>query len=66
MKAPNFRTLDLNLLRVFDASGRALLLPRRRPGQRTPLWMQRQKSADQRRYAPEPALEALAASLRSL
>jgi ATP-dependent Lhr-like helicase len=25
---------------------RALLLPRRRPGQRTPLWMQRQRSSD--------------------
>jgi ATP-dependent Lhr-like helicase len=29
-----------------EAAARALLLPRRRPGQRTPLWMQRQRSAD--------------------
>ncbi|HEV8565322.1 MAG TPA: DEAD/DEAH box helicase [Actinomycetota bacterium] len=29
-----------------EASARALLLPRRRPGERTPLWQQRQRSAD--------------------
>jgi ATP-dependent Lhr-like helicase len=29
-----------------EAASRALLLPRRRPGQRTPLWMQRKRSAD--------------------
>jgi ATP-dependent helicase Lhr and Lhr-like helicase len=29
-----------------EASARALLLPRQRPGRRTPLWMQRQRSAD--------------------
>jgi len=29
-----------------EAAARALLLPRRRPGERTPLWMQRQRSAD--------------------
>ncbi len=29
-----------------EAAVRALLLPRRRPGTRTPLWMQRQRSAD--------------------
>ena len=29
-----------------ENAARALLLPRRRPGQRTPLWMQRQRSAD--------------------
>ncbi|MEA2522270.1 MAG: ATP-dependent helicase Lhr and Lhr-like helicase, partial [Actinomycetota bacterium] len=29
-----------------EAAARALLLPRRRPGQRTPLWQQRQRSAD--------------------
>jgi hypothetical protein len=29
-----------------EASARALLLPRRRPGQRTPLWQQRQRAAD--------------------
>ena len=29
-----------------EASARALLLPRQRPGKRTPLWQQRQRSAD--------------------
>jgi ATP-dependent Lhr-like helicase len=29
-----------------DAAGRALLLPRRRPDRRTPLWQQRQRAAD--------------------
>ena len=29
-----------------EAAGRALLLPRRRPGQRTALWQQRKRSAD--------------------
>src|SRR4029077_17760727 len=29
-----------------EAAGRALLLPRRRPGQRTPLWMQRKRAPD--------------------
>ena len=29
-----------------EAAGRALLLPRRRPGQRTPLWMQRKRAGD--------------------
>jgi ATP-dependent helicase Lhr and Lhr-like helicase len=29
-----------------EAAGRALLLPKRRPGQRTALWMQRQRAAD--------------------
>lgn len=32
--------------RFREASGRSLLLPRRRPGERTPLWLQRRKSAD--------------------
>src|SRR5207302_4183147 len=32
--------------RFRENAARALLLPRRRPGERTPLWMQRQKSAD--------------------
>ncbi len=32
--------------RFRENAARALLLPRRRPGQRTPLWMQRQKSSD--------------------
>ncbi|HYD11062.1 MAG TPA: DEAD/DEAH box helicase, partial [Acidimicrobiales bacterium] len=32
--------------RFRENAGRALLLPRRRPGQRTALWQQRQKSAD--------------------
>ena len=32
--------------RFREAAGRSLLLPRRRPDQRTPLWQQRQRSAD--------------------
>jgi ATP-dependent Lhr-like helicase len=32
--------------RFRDNAARALLLPKRRPGQRTPLWQQRQRSAD--------------------
>ena len=32
--------------RFREAAGRALLLPRRRPGHRTPLWLQRRRSAD--------------------
>ncbi len=32
--------------RFRENAARALLLPRRRPGQRTPLWMQRQRSSD--------------------
>jgi ATP-dependent Lhr-like helicase len=32
--------------RFREASARALLLPRRRPGSRTPLWMQRQRAAN--------------------
>jgi ATP-dependent Lhr-like helicase len=43
-----------------EAAARALLLPRRRPGQRTPLWQQRQRSADllsaAGRYAEFPIL----------
>ena len=32
--------------RFREAAGRALLLPRRSPGRRTPLWLQRRRSAD--------------------
>jgi ATP-dependent Lhr-like helicase len=32
--------------RFREAAGRALLLPRRRPGMRTPLWQQRKRAAD--------------------
>ncbi|MES2210850.1 MAG: DEAD/DEAH box helicase [Chloroflexota bacterium] len=32
--------------RFRENAGRALLLPRRRPGMRTPLWQQRQRAAD--------------------
>ena len=32
--------------RFREAAGRALLLPRRRPDRRTPLWQQRQRAAD--------------------
>ena len=38
--------IGLFAARFRENAARALLLPRRRPGQRTPLWMQRQKSAD--------------------
>ncbi|MFT7475911.1 MAG: ATP-dependent Lhr-like helicase, partial [Verrucomicrobiales bacterium] len=37
--------------RFRECAGRSLLLPRRRPGQRTPLWQQRQRSADLLRVA---------------
>ena len=33
-----------------EAAARALLLPRRRPGQRSPLWMQRKRAADLLRW----------------
>ena len=32
--------------RFREAAGRALLLPRRRPGERTPLWQQRKRASD--------------------
>lgn len=32
--------------RFRECAGRSLLLPRRRPGRRTPLWQQRQRAAD--------------------
>ena len=32
--------------RFRESASRALLLPRRRPGERTPLWLQRRRSAD--------------------
>jgi ATP-dependent helicase Lhr and Lhr-like helicase len=32
--------------RFREAAGRALLIPRHRPGQRAPLWMQRKRAAD--------------------
>jgi ATP-dependent Lhr-like helicase len=32
--------------RFREAAGRSLLLPRRRPGDRTPLWLQRRRAAD--------------------
>jgi ATP-dependent Lhr-like helicase len=32
--------------RFRECAGRALLLPRRRPDKRTPLWQQRQRAAD--------------------
>jgi ATP-dependent Lhr-like helicase len=37
--------------RFRENAGRALLLPRRRPGTRTPLWQQRQRAADLLRVA---------------
>ncbi len=49
--------------RFREAAGRALLLPRRRPGKRTPLWLQRRRSTSlldaARRYPEFPiVLEA--------
>lgn len=41
--------------RFRECAGRALLLPRRRPGERTPLWRQRQKAADLLRVASSHA-----------
>ena len=47
--------------RFRENAARALLLPRRRPGSRTPLWQQRQRAADllavasQLRLVPDPA-----------
>jgi ATP-dependent Lhr-like helicase len=39
-------TSALFAARFRENAGRALLLPRRRPGSRTPLWQQRQRAAD--------------------
>jgi ATP-dependent Lhr-like helicase len=39
--------------RFREAAGRALLLPRRYPGQRSPLWQQRKRSADLLRAAAQ-------------
>lgn len=57
--------------RFREAAGRALLLPRRAPGRRTPLWLQRRKAADLLRAASKyPAfpilLEAYRECLRDL
>jgi ATP-dependent Lhr-like helicase len=41
--------------RFRENAARALLLPRRRPGQRTPLWAQRRRSADLLRAAAQHA-----------
>ncbi|MEZ4399972.1 MAG: DEAD/DEAH box helicase [Kofleriaceae bacterium] len=41
--------------RFREAAGRALLLPRRRPGQRTPLWQVRKKAQDLLRGAQQVA-----------
>ena len=39
-------TSSLFASRFRECAARALLLPRRRPGERTPLWQQRQRAAD--------------------
>ena len=39
--------------RFREAAARALLLPRRRPGGRTPLWLQRRRAADLMKVASE-------------
>jgi ATP-dependent Lhr-like helicase len=54
-----------------ECAGRALLLPRRRPGQRTPLWQQRKKASDllavAARFGSFPiVLEAYRESLRDV
>ncbi len=46
--------------RFRESAARALLLPRRRPGKRTPLWLQRRRSADllevSKRYGSFPIM----------
>ena len=42
----SWRTSALFASRFRENAARALLLPRRRPGTRTPLWQQRQRAAD--------------------
>jgi ATP-dependent Lhr-like helicase len=51
--------------RFRENAARALLLPRQRPGSRTPLWLQRQKSADLLRIAMKyPSFPVLAETFR--
>ncbi|MEQ8716616.1 MAG: DEAD/DEAH box helicase [Acidimicrobiales bacterium] len=51
--------------RFRECAGRALLLPRRRPDQRTPLWQQRQRAADLlRAAAPHPDFPILLETTR--
>jgi len=51
--------------RFREAAGRALLLPRRRPDRRTPLWQQRQRAADLLRVAARyPAFPLLLETTR--
>ena len=51
--------------RFREAAARALLLPRRRPGERTPLWQQRQRAADLLEVASRyPAFPILLESTR--
>ncbi|MDX1690872.1 MAG: DEAD/DEAH box helicase [Acidimicrobiia bacterium] len=62
-------TSALFAARFREAAGRALLLPRRRPGQRTPLWLQRRRATGlleaARRYPTFPiVLEAYREVLR--
>lgn len=47
----NLPTTSLFAARFRECAARALLLPRRRPDQRTPLWQQRQRAADLLRVA---------------
>ena len=47
----NLPQTSLFAARFRECSARALLLPRRRPDQRTPLWQQRQRAADLLRVA---------------
>lgn len=46
MLVEHIRETALFGARFREAAGRSLLLPRRRPGERTPLWLQRRKASD--------------------
>ncbi len=53
--------------RFREAAARSLLLPRRRPDQRTPLWMQRQRAADLLEVAAKyPSFPVLLETTREL
>jgi ATP-dependent Lhr-like helicase len=58
--AGHLATTSLFAARFRETAARALLLPRRRPGLRTPLWQQRKRAADllaaASRYGSFPAL----------
>ena len=51
--SPTLPQTALFAARFRECAARALLLPRRRPDQRTPLWQQRQRAADLLAVAPQ-------------